>query len=459
MPIGTTDKVSGAKKRYLTRDAQLVRPTTPPQAMTDLSLTTQTSVPFTQSGSSPPGSNSPCSSSDSLALAPQTLAIHAGVAPDPSTGAILTPIHQTATFAQPQLGSPVSEAGHTYSRCSNPTVSALEANLAGLEGVQHALAFKTGMAAITTLFLTTLRPGDHVIAGEVIYGGSVRLLRDLLGDFGIQVSFVDTTDVDVVRKSIQPNTRLLFVETPANPTLVISDLGALGSLAKDADLLFAVDNTFLTSVLQPVFCHGADVAVLSTTKFVEGHDSTTGGALLTNRTDLHERLFLTRATTGSIQAPFDAWLTQRGLKTLPIRLERHCDSAQRIAESLESSPYVLRTHYPGLASFGGHELAARQQVRGGGVLAFELDPAIIRPFLGALRLTTLAENLGAAESLITHPASMTHSQIPASERALLGISDGLLRLSVGLEDAQDLIADLHSALQFAATRVTEEVSA
>ncbi len=392
-------------------------------------------IPFTQSGSSPP---SP--------LAPQTIAIHGGQFPDPSSGSILTPIHQSATFAQPALGETHSPDGHTYSRCSNPTVSALEANLAHLEGVPYALAFKTGLAAITTLLFATLKAGDHVIAGEVCYGGTVRLLRDLLAGFGVTCSFVDVTDTRAVAAAIRPDTKLLFVESPANPTLTLCDLAALGELAWDSGVLFAVDNTFLTSIGQPVFCHRARVAVLSTTKYVEGHDSTTGGALLTDDAELYEQLHLVRSATGAIQAPFDAWLTLRGLKTLPLRIERHSASALTIAEFLEDHPLVQAVLYPGLASSAGYDLAQSQQKTGGGMLAFELDPGRVRGFLKALKLVTLAENLGACETLITYPATMTHSQIPERERARLGITNGLLRLSVGLEEATDIIADLQQAL-------------
>ncbi|MFT5081917.1 MAG: cystathionine beta-lyase/cystathionine gamma-synthase [Planctomycetota bacterium] len=406
--------------------------------MTAPSTTTAPAIPFSQSGSSPPAS-SPQTTPD-----PQTLAIHSGLAPDPATGAILTPIHQAATFAQPALGQTISPDGHTYSRCSNPTVTALERNLAGLENVDHALAFKTGLAAITTLLFTVLKPGDHVIAGEVIYGGTVRLLRDLFGGFGVESSFVDTTDPAAVAAALRPNTKLVLIETPGNPTLAVTDLAAVGALAHKAGALFAVDNTFLTAVQQPVFCHGADIAILSTTKYVEGHNSTTGGALLTQDGSLHERLFLTRSATGCIQAPFDAWLTLRGLKTLPLRLERHSATALSLASFLEGHPAVTRVHYPGLESSPSFQLCQAQQSAGGGMVAFEVTPAAVPAFLGALELITLAENLGAAESLITHPATMTHSQIPPETRARLGIGDGLLRLSVGLEGAADLQRDLEA---------------
>jgi len=395
---------------------------------------------------------------------------------------ILAPIHQTATFVQTRPNDPA--VPHTYSRCSNPTVSALEARLESAFEARHALAFKTGLAAISTLFFTALRSGDHVVCGAVVYGGTVRLLRELLGDFGVQVSFVDATDAQAVQAAVRPNSRLLFVETPANPTLAIADLGELERIARTHELLFAVDNTFLTGHLQPVLgteagapyagerqaedvqpsgpgtargasdavlLRGADVEVLSTTKYVEGHNSTTGGALLTQDSELAERLFRRRATLGNIQAPFDAWLTLRGLGTLPIRLERHSASALFLAEQLTGLPGVRSVHHP----FHGARasLATRQQRAGGGVLAFELEPERVATFLGATKLCTLAENLGAAETLLTHPATMTHGQIPEDERAALGIGPGLVRLSVGLEEPSDLLADLRSALEHAEATV------
>lgn len=399
-----------------------------------------------------------------------TRALHTPT-PDPrDPRPLLTPIHQTATFAQPRPGDPT--VAHTYSRCSNPTVSALEARLASLFQARTALAFKTGLAAITTLFMTTLKAGDHVLCGAVVYGGTVRLLRDVLSKFGVQVTFVDlvrqgVTDLAAARAAMCPNTRLVFVETPANPTLAVCDLAGLERIAREGNARFVVDNTFLTAHLQPVLAdaqgrapwaadlRGADVEVLSTTKFVEGHNATTGGALLTHDSALAAELQLQRGALGTIQAPFDAWLTLRGLGTLPLRLERHSASAERIARALQAHPAVRAVHYPGLApdgtsAFGPQAsaacLARRQQRAGGGVLAFELDPAHVPGFLAAVKLCTLAENLGAAETLLTLPATMTHGQLPPAERARLGISDGLVRLSVGLEDPGDILLDLERAL-------------
>jgi cystathionine beta-lyase/cystathionine gamma-synthase len=388
-----------------------------------------------------------------------TRALHSGVRDSQSNdhNAILTPIYQTATYVQTRVGD---SPEHTYSRCSNPTVSALEARLAHVFEAEFAYAFKTGLAAITTLLLATLKAGDHVVCGAVVYGGTVRLLRDVLEPFGVKVTFVDATDLKAVRAAVVPATRLVFAETPANPTLAVCDLAGLQAIARAAGALFVVDNTFLTGVLQPVLSKvggldpnaqiSADVEVLSTTKYVEGHDATTGGALLTNDADLAARLKLYRGALGTIQAPFDAWLTLRGLGTLPLRLKQHSASAETIAHALQAHPAVARVFYPFLDS-NPDSLARRQQRAGGGMLAFELvggTPAA-HAFLGATRLCALAENLGAAETLLTHPATMTHSQIPPAERAALGITDGLVRLSVGLEDPADILLDLEQALQHA----------
>lgn len=396
----------------------------------------------------------------SQAFEPATRALHAGRTPDPTTGAILAPIYQTSTYVQTAVGE---HKGYTYSRCSNPTVTALEERMAGLFGAAHVLAFKTGLAALTTLFLSSLKSGDHVVAGAVVYGGTVRLLRDVLGPFGVEVDFVDPTDLDAVRAAVRPTTRIVFAETPANPTLAVCDLAEIERVAREAGALFVVDNTFLTGVLQPVLAggdgrapyatgdaslHGADVEVLSTTKYVEGHDATTGGAILVQDDELAARFNLYRGATGSIQAPFDAWLTLRGLSTLPMRLERHSNSAAEVASFLNGHPDIAVVHYPFLKGFAGEAVARKQQSSGGGMLAFELCGGADagKRLMASTKLCSLAENLGAAETLITHPASMTHSQIAPEDRERLGIHEGLVRLSVGLEDPRDIINDLESAL-------------
>jgi cystathionine beta-lyase/cystathionine gamma-synthase len=374
-----------------------------------------------------------------------TRCVRGGARPDPVTGAILTPIYQSATFVQEEIGR---DRGYTYSRTSNPTVAALERNLAALEGVGHALAFSTGMSAITTLCLALLRSGDHVAVSDVVYGGTVRLLRQVLAGFGVEASFFRGAEPAALGAVLRENTRLVLVETPGNPTLQLVDIAAVAATARRAGVPLAVDNTLLTPVLQRPFELGASIAVYSTTKYLEGHNATVGGALLVDDTALAERLRFVRNATGSIQAPQEAWLTLRGLKTLEIRMERHCASAHELAARLAADPRIQRVSYPALAQFPQHELARRQQSAGGGMIAFEIAGGIdaAKRFVRALELVSLAESLGAAESLVTHPASMTHAAVPESARRAAGISDGLIRLSVGLESVEDLWLDLDSAV-------------
>jgi len=374
-----------------------------------------------------------------------TLAVRGGRRPDPSTGAIVTPIHQTTTFVQEAVGR---DKGFTYTRASNPTVSALEAALGAFEDTPPAVAFKTGMAAITALCLATLRAGDRVVVGEAVYGGTVRLLREVLAPFGVEAVFVDPEDGAALERALAAEPALLFVETPANPTLRLVDLQRAASAAHAVGAKLVVDNTFLTAALQRPLDLGADIVVYSTTKFIEGHDTTLGGAVLTRDEALLSRLRRVAKTIGAPQAPFDAWLTLRGLSTLPLRMRQHSENALLVARALELHPAVARVHYPDLASFPQRALAQRQQTSGGGVLAFELHgraPAGIA-LMNAVRLCSLAENLGAVETLITHPVSMTHGDVPREQRERAGITDGLVRLSVGLEDPGDVIADLEAAL-------------
>jgi cystathionine beta-lyase/cystathionine gamma-synthase len=382
-------------------------------------------------------------SSDNRGLCTRT--IHGTLPPDPATGAILTPIYQSTTYVQEAVGV---HKGFTYSRAANPTVSALENVLGSLEEAPT-LCFSTGMAAITTLFLSLLKQGDHAVISDVVYGGTVRLFRQILEGVGIRASFVDTSDVRNVAAAIEQRTKLVFIETPANPTLKLTDIVAVAEIAHKAGVLLAVDNTFLTAALQPVFDLGADISVLSTTKYIEGHNATVGGSLATKDADLLERFRLVRKTIGCIQSPLESWLTQRGLKTLAMRLERHSRNAQEVATWLEQHPSVTRVSYPGLQSFPQYELACRQHAAHGGMLSFEVadgTPAALE-LMKSVKLCSLAENLGAAETLITHPATMTHADIPPDTRVALGIPDGLIRLSVGLEDAGDIIADLAQALE------------
>jgi cystathionine beta-lyase/cystathionine gamma-synthase len=382
-----------------------------------------------------------------------TTAVRGGVTPDPATGAVLTPIYQSTTYPQQAVGV---HKGFTYSRAANPTVSALEAALGALEDTPPAVCFATGMAAISTLFLAILKSGDHVVVSDVVYGGTVRLFQQVLSNFQVEAWFVDTSNPSAVEQAIKANTRLVFIETPANPTLKLTDVAAIAQIAHAAGTKLAVDNTFLTPVLQRPLDIGADITLLSTTKYIEGHNSTVGGSIATRDEVLLERLRLIRKTLGCIQSPQESWLTLRGLKTLPLRLQQHCSSAQKIAEWLEQHPQVARVHFPGLASFPQFALAQEQQGLPGGIIAFELkggaDAGI--QLMNTVRLCILAENLGAAETLITHPVSMTHGDVPREIRERTGITDGLVRLSVGLENPADIIADLESAL--AAIALTEE---
>ncbi len=376
----------------------------------------------------------------------ETQAIHAGTAPDPLTGAMLTPVHQSTTFAQDGVGK---DRGYTYTRCGNPTVAALEARLGELEGVLPACAFATGMAATTSLFLAVLRAGDRVVVSDVVYGGTVRVLQQVFDSFDVRADFVDTSNPEALRTALQEPARLVFVETPANPTMKLTDLRVAAELAHAAGALFAVDNTFLTAALQRPFELGADVVVYSTTKYIEGHNSTVGGALLCRDEELAERIRFVKNTAGTTQAPWESWLTLRGIKTLPLRLERHSSNALEIARFLEGHELVETVHYPFLESFPQFELATAQQRLGGGMLAFELRGGVdagVR-FLESVRLCTLAENLGAVETLVTHPATMTHGSVPPAQRRAAGIHDGLVRLSVGLENVADLTADLEQALK------------
>ena len=373
------------------------------------------------------------------------MAIHGGRAPDTHAEAVAFPIFQTATFGQQEVGV---TKGHSYSRVSNPTVDALEQAIGALEGTPQAVCFRTGMAAVTALFLATVKAGDHAIISDVVYGGTVRLFVEILNGLGVSHSSIDTSDIEAVERAVTPQTRIILIETPGNPTMKLTDVAAIAQVARRHKLLLAVDNTFLTPVLLRPFELGADISVLSTTKYIEGHNATVGGSLACNDEKLLERFRLIRKTVGSIQAPLDAWLTLRGLKTLPVRMKVHSESAATIAEWLEAHPAVAHVYYPGLDSFPQKALAERQQRAFGGMLSFELNagPAEALKVMNALKLWIRAESLGGVESLVTHPATATHADIPAETRQRLGITDGLIRLSVGLESVDDLIADLRQAL-------------
>ena len=375
---------------------------------------------------------------------PATLAIHGGRSLDSHANSILFPLYQTSTFVHDAVGV---DKGFSYSRVANPTLDALERAIGALEGTPPAVCFRTGMAAVTTLFLSLLRSGDHAVLSDVVYGGTMRLFREVLDNLGVTASFVDTSDPAIVEAAITPSTRIIFIETPGNPTLKLADIEAIARIAKRYSIPLAVDNTFLTPLLQNVIELGADISLLSTTKYIDGHNATLGGSIATNDEALLERLRLIRKTLGTTQAPFEAWLTLQGMKTLPARLKLHCENAQIIAEWLESHPAVRRVYYPGLDSWPQKELADRQQSSGGGMIAFELKAgfdATVRA-LNSVKLCSRAESLGGLETLITHPASTTHADVEPEVRHSLGIGDELVRLSVGLEAPEDLIADLDQA--------------
>ena len=376
-----------------------------------------------------------------------TLALHAGAFPDPTTGALLTPIYQTTTYTQEAVGK---DKGFTYSRSANPTVSALERRLAALEGAEHCTCYGTGLAATTVLCLALLRAGDHVVASQAVYGGTVRLLKQVLEPFGVTSDFVDTADEAQLRQALaRKKTRFVFIETPANPTLKLTDIALATRIAHEADALLVVDNTLLTPALQRPLDLEADVVLHSTTKFIEGHNATVGGALITRDQSLHDQFSFTRNAIGAIQSPFPAWLTLQGVKTVGLRMAQHSENALQIARFLESHPRVTRLLYPGLESFPQFELARKQQASGGALIAFEVEGGVAAGIrlMNSVRLCALAENLGSAETLITHPASMTHADVPTAQREAAGITDGLVRLSVGLEDPLDIIRDLSQALE------------
>ena len=378
-----------------------------------------------------------------------TLALHAGAVADPTTGALLTPIYQTTTFRQEAVGK---DKGFTYSRSSNPTVSALERRLAALEGAEYCTCYATGLAATTVLCLALLRADDHVVVSQAVYGGTVRLFNHVLAGFGVTAEFVDTADEAALRKAVSEKPpRFVFIETPANPTLKLTDIELAAKIAHEASALLVVDNTLLTPALQRPLELQADVVLHSTTKFIEGHNATVGGALITSNAELHDSFSFIRNAIGAIQSPFPAWLTLQGVKTVGLRMVQHSENALRIARFLETHPQVTRLFYPGLESFAQFELARKQQASGGALIAFEIEGGVeagIR-LMNSVKLCALAENLGSAETLITHPASMTHADVPTTQRQAAGITDGLVRLSVGLEDPVDIIRDLSQALAYA----------
>jgi cystathionine beta-lyase/cystathionine gamma-synthase len=375
----------------------------------------------------------------------ETRAVHAGQQPDPATGAVMTPIYQTSTYAQ---SAPGEHKGHEYSRVTNPTRTALEGNLASLEDATHGIAFASGVAGIDAI-LKGLRPGDHVVTTNDLYGGTFRLFREVFEPFGLDFTFVDMTDVEAVEQAITDATELMWIETPTNPLLHVADIPALCELADAHDITAAVDNTFATPFLQQPLNLGADLVLHSATKYLGGHSDLILGAVCTNSDDWAERLRFQIKSTGASPGPMDSFLTLRGTKTLHLRMERHCANARQVATFLDEHPKVGHVRYPGLESDPGHAIAKKQMSDFGGMVAFSLEDDRIETATQVLSGTdvfTLAESLGGVESLIEHPASMTHASIPSEERQKIGLTDSLIRLSVGVEDIDDLIDDLEQAL-------------
>ncbi|MVZ63994.1 cystathionine gamma-synthase [Sphingobacterium humi] len=374
-----------------------------------------------------------------------TKAIHAGQQADPTTGAVMTPIYQTSTYQQK---APGDHKGFEYSRGTNPTRKALEDCLAALENGQHGLAFSSGMAA-TDCVLRLLKPGDEVLTGDDLYGGSYRIFTKVYEPLGIKFVFVNTSDVDAVRAAITANTKLIWLETPTNPTLKLADIEAIGKIAKEKHILYAVDNTFASPYLQNPLDLGADIVMHSVTKYLGGHSDVVMGALIMNDEQLYKNLWFYYNACGGTPGPQDAFLVLRGIKTLHLRMKAHCENGRKVAEFLKDHPKVEKIYWPGFTDHPGHEVAKKQMKDFGGMVSIVLKGADLQEtfrIASQFKVFTLAESLGGVESLINHPATMTHGSIPKETREKVGVVDNLLRLSVGIEDADDLIADLEQAL-------------
>jgi cystathionine beta-lyase/cystathionine gamma-synthase len=374
-----------------------------------------------------------------------TICIHAGQEPDPTTGAIITPIYQTSTYVQEAVGR---HKGYEYARTQNPTRAALEANLAAIEGGVAGFAFASGMAAISAI-AARLSSGDHVVVTDNTYGGTFRLFDKVLTRYGLAFSYVDTSDLAATERALTPATRLLFVETPTNPVMRLTDLAATAALARDRGITMVVDNTFASPCLQRPLDLGAHLVVHSTTKYLNGHSDSVGGVVIATRDEDVEWLRFIQNGAGGIMSPFDAFLVLRGTKTLPLRMARHSSNGLALAQFLESHPRVMRVYYPGVPSHPQHELARRQMPNGfGGMLAFDVATADdAHRVLNRFKLMALAESLGGVETLVCHPASMTHASVPPDRRAAIGLGDNMVRISAGIEDVNDLIEDLEHALR------------
>jgi cystathionine beta-lyase/cystathionine gamma-synthase len=376
-----------------------------------------------------------------------TKVVRAGIVPDPTTGSILPPIYETATYVLPEVGQ---DKGFDYTRSSNPTRQVLEENLAAIESADHAISFASGMAAVDAC-LKLLASGDHVVCGDDVYGGVTRHFDNVLSFYGLQFTYVDTTDPEAVRSAMTPKTRMLWIETPTNPLLKVTDMEAMVAVAREHGILLGVDSTFATPVFLRPLEFGADIVMHSTTKYLSGHNQIIGGVLATNSREIYDKMKFIQKTIGAVSSPFDCWLNLSGLKTLHLRMQRHEESAMQVATFLESHAKIERVLYPGLPSHPQHAVAKAQMSGFSGMITFELTGGTEagKRLMNRVKLCGLAESLGSVETMITHPASMTHADVPPEDRRRRGLTDGLVRLSVGVEDVEDIILDLEQALAVA----------
>ena len=374
-----------------------------------------------------------------------TISVRGKSKPDPTTGAIVPPIYQTATYVLEEIGV---DKGFDYTRSSNPTRQDLEEHLAALEGGKYGIAFSSGMASADSC-MKLLKQGDHVVCCDDVYGGTARLFNNLMTNYGVEFTYVDSQVAENVQKAIRPETKMVWIETPTNPLLKVTDLEAVGNIAKSNDLLYVVDTTFATPVFLRPLEYGADLVLHSTTKYLSGHNQIIGGAIITDRDDLYDQLKYIQKSVGAVPSPFDCWLVIMGLKTLHLRMQRHWENAEKIASYLEEHPKVSKVVYPGLESHPMHHVAKSQMKGYSGMISFELEGGLEagKKLMNSVELCLLAESLGAVETMITHPATMTHAEVPREERLSRGFEDGLVRLSVGIEDPNDLIADLEKAFE------------
>ena len=374
-----------------------------------------------------------------------TKIVRAGITPDPTTGAIVPPIYQTATYVLPEIGR---DLGFDYTRSANPTREILENNLAAIEGGKFGTCFASGMSAVDSV-LKLLNMGDHVVCSDDVYGGVSRHFNNILVNYGLTFTYVDSSNPENVENAITSETKLLWVETPTNPLLKVTDLSAMSKIANDHGILFGVDSTFATPVFLRPFEFGADIVMHSTTKYISGHNQIIGGIIITNDEEIHEKMKFVQKTIGAVPSPFDCWLTLLGVKTLHLRMKRHASNAQVVAEFLESHPQVEKITYPGLESHPQYAVAKEQMDGFSGMISFELKDGIPagKTLMNSVKLCSLAESLGAVETMITHPATMTHVDVPEEDRHARGLTDGLVRISVGIEDVDDIIEDLKHALE------------